>query len=82
MALYETGSTKGVQPNHVTKLRQILTILDVASLEADLAIPYLKAHALSGKLAGRWSVTVNGNWRVTFEFAKPNVILVDYEDYH
>ncbi|AXR62887.1 hypothetical protein DQM68_19775 (plasmid) [Leptospira mayottensis] len=30
----------------------------------------------------RWSVWVNGNWRITFEFEGENAILVDYEDYH
>ena len=31
---------------------------------------------------GRWSIWVNGNWRVTFEFENGNAIVLDYEDYH
>ncbi|MFA7505178.1 MAG: type II toxin-antitoxin system RelE/ParE family toxin [Burkholderiaceae bacterium] len=30
----------------------------------------------------RWSVTVNGNWRLTFEFRNGNARDLDYEDYH
>jgi proteic killer suppression protein len=39
-------------------------------------------HALKGAMAGRWSVTVNGNWRITYAFESGDAILVDYDDYH
>ena len=29
-----------------------------------------------------WSVTVNGNWRVTIYIEGQDAILVDYQDYH
>ncbi|WP_342776613.1 type II toxin-antitoxin system RelE/ParE family toxin [Microbulbifer harenosus] len=29
-----------------------------------------------------WSITVNGNWRLTFEFRDGNVYILNYEDYH
>ncbi|MEC7546058.1 MAG: type II toxin-antitoxin system RelE/ParE family toxin [Pseudomonadota bacterium] len=35
-----------------------------------------------GKAAGRWSIRVNGNWRITFEFRDGNAYILDYEDYH
>lgn len=28
------------------------------------------------------SVTVSGNWRLTFHFEKQDAVLVDYQDYH
>jgi plasmid maintenance system killer protein len=31
---------------------------------------------------GRWSVWVNGNWRMTFEFKDGHAFVLDYEDYH
>ena len=37
---------------------------------------------LKGGMAGRWSISVNGNWRVTFEFREGNAYVLDYEDYH
>tara|TARA_R110000822_G_scaffold45246_2_gene121056 strand:- start:526 stop:717 length:192 start_codon:yes stop_codon:yes gene_type:complete len=30
----------------------------------------------------RWSIWVNGNWRMTFEFQDGNAYIRDYEDYH
>jgi proteic killer suppression protein len=45
----------------------------------DMNVPGWKLHSLS---TGRWSVWVNGNWRMTFEFEGEDAILVDYEDYH
>jgi proteic killer suppression protein len=34
------------------------------------------------RTGGRWSITVNGNWRLTFGFEGTDVLLLDYEDYH
>lgn len=80
--LYRDGSTKGVQGAHVDKLRRILSVLDVAASPDDLTIPSFRTHPLKGKLAGHWSIWVNGNWRVTFRFVEQDVELVDYQDYH
>jgi len=45
-------------------------------------LPGWNCHGLKGKLAGRFAVSVNGNWRMTFEFDGTDAVLVDYEDYH
>jgi proteic killer suppression protein len=39
-------------------------------------------HPLKGDLNGYWSVSVSGNWRLTFAFEGEDAILVDYLDYH
>ena len=39
-------------------------------------------HPLKGDLKGHWSVSVSGNWRLTFSFEGKDAILVDYQDYH
>lgn len=81
-ALYVKGSIKGIQAAHVPKLRRILSALDVAQIPSDLDIPGFRLHRLRGKLAGHWSIWVNGNWRVTFRFIEADVELIDYQDYH
>jgi len=48
----------------------------------DMDNPGYRLHALKGKLKGRWSISVSGNWRLTFEFKDGDVYLFDYEDYH
>ncbi len=37
---------------------------------------------LKGAERGRWSIWVNGNWRLTFEFRDGHAYILDYEDYH
>lgn len=65
---YKTGTKKGIQAAHVTKLRMQLAALDTAHCIEDLDIPGYRLHQLKGNRKGLWSITVNGNWRVTFEF--------------
>ncbi|WP_302476130.1 type II toxin-antitoxin system RelE/ParE family toxin [Azonexus fungiphilus] len=48
----------------------------------EMNMPGWKLHPLVGELADHWSITVNGNWRVTFTFEGEDAILVDYQDYH
>ena len=78
----ETGSKAGIQPKHAERLRRLLTALNVASRGDDMDAQGNNLHPLKGNLAGHWSVTVSGNWRVTFAFDGEDVILVDYHDYH
>jgi proteic killer suppression protein len=79
---YQTGSTAGIQHKHAKRLRLQLSALDTAQVIDDMNVPGFRLHALKGKLKGRWSVSVSGNWRVTFRFEDGNAHLLDYEDYH
>ena len=47
-----------------------------------MSLPGLRLHKLTGSRAGIWSVTVSGNWRVTFRFEEVHAVEVDYVDYH
>ncbi|MGE4532848.1 type II toxin-antitoxin system RelE/ParE family toxin [Halomonas sp.] len=79
---FKTGNTAGIQPVHAKKLRLILGRLHAASGAKDMDLPGLQLHELSGNRAGIWSVTVSGNWRVTFRFVDGDAEIVNYEDYH
>ena len=79
---YETGSTAGIQASHVKRLRLQLAALDSAQSIEDMNVPGYALHPLKGELRGRWAVSVNGNWRLTFEFKDGNAYVLDYEDYH
>jgi len=81
-AFFETGSKSGIQAQHADKLARILARLDVSKMPEDMNIPGWRLHPLIGGLDGHYSVTVNGNWRITFKFENDDVILVDYLDYH
>ncbi len=81
-ALYLTGNAKGVRADHVARLRRVLASLDVAKVPDDMDEPGMRLYPLKGELAGFWSVSVSGNWRVIFRFIDTDVELVDYLDYH
>lgn len=44
-------------------------------------LPGSGLHALQGQQLGRYAVSVNGNWRLTFAFEGVNAVLLDYEDH-
>jgi proteic killer suppression protein len=79
---FETGSKAGIQASHAKRLARMLSRLDAASQPRDLNVPGWHLHALTGDLAGHWSLWVSGNWRLTFAFDGQDVILLDYQDYH
>ena len=79
---FETGSKKGIQPDHAEKLSRQLTALNEADQVVDMDFPGWDLHSLKGKLKDHWSVCVNGNWRMTFKFENGDAWLVDYQDYH
>jgi proteic killer suppression protein len=79
---YRTGSKAGIQPAHATKLRRQLTGLTYAIEPGDLNVPGWDFHPLKGDLRGHWSISVNGNWRLTFSFDGQGFELVNYVDYH
>ncbi|GAA0774450.1 hypothetical protein GCM10009108_05990 [Castellaniella ginsengisoli] len=68
--------------SHGKRLRLQLAALDTAVVLSDLDIPGFGLHPLKGLMKGRWAMSVNGNWRITFEFRDGNVHVLDYEDYH
>jgi len=79
---FVTGSKKGIVPEHAPKIARILDRLDASISPSDMNLPGYRLHELKGKETGTWSVTVNANWRITFEFEGQDAILIDYKDYH
>lgn len=79
---YETGSKAGIQAQHARRLTMQLAALDTAATIEDMDIPGFRLHALKGADRGRWSIWVNGNWRITYEFRDGHAYVLNYEDYH
>ncbi|MBX3141559.1 MAG: type II toxin-antitoxin system RelE/ParE family toxin [Trueperaceae bacterium] len=57
-------------------------MLSVLASPQESNLPGYDLHQLKGNMKGYWSITANGNWRVTFKFAGTDVDQVDYVDYH
>lgn len=67
------------------KLRKLLFALETAgSLDQLSRFPGWKLHRLKGGLKGFWSLTVTGNWRLTFRYDEEaniasDIDLIDYQ---
>ncbi len=79
---FTSGSKAGIQAKHEKRIRLILARLDASMSPQDMNLPGLKLHELKGKRKGTWTVSVSGNWRITFAFNGVDVVDIDYEDYH
>ncbi|HEY1245931.1 MAG TPA: type II toxin-antitoxin system RelE/ParE family toxin [Hyphomicrobiaceae bacterium] len=81
--LFEKGEARGVPAASVDRLRDMLLAIDTAEAIGDLdVLPGWRLHPLKGELAGRWSLTVTGNWRLTFRFEDGDALDLDLVDYH
>ena len=79
---FEKGKTSGIQTKHAKKLRMQLAAIHTAQNIDDINLPGFSLHQLKGERSNIWSISVNGNWRVTFEFTDGNAYILNYEDYH
>ncbi len=81
-ALYEGRASSRVNPNHISRLRDILAVLDTSRGPEGVNLPGFDLHKLKGERKGYFAIKVSGNWRVTFRFEDARPVDVDYEDYH
>lgn len=79
---FESGRLSGIQPHHARRLRMQLAAIDTARSIHDIDLPGFHLHPLRGQGRGRWSIWVNGNWRLTFAFHGEDAHDLNYEDYH
>ena len=79
-ALFESGTKKGVPTMLADKITRRLDALDAARDPRDLFIPGFDLHELQGKRKGTWSMSLTGNWRITFRFEDEDAFDVDLED--
>jgi proteic killer suppression protein len=78
---FSNGSKAGIQAAQASKLGRLLIALNRTKSPDDTNQPGWELHELERKRKACWSVQVNGNWRLTFEFDGEDAILIDYEDY-
>ena len=80
--LFERGEPKGVRPDLIDKVENILFVLNRAGKPSDVDLPGFRLHPLKGELKGFWAVTVRANWRIVFRIEDGAVVGVDLVDYH
>ena len=80
--LYERDDPSRVPANLASRIAVALADLDDASNPRDIDMPGYRLHPLKGHMRGLWSISVSGNWRITFQIEDGNVYDVDLVDYH
>ena len=61
----------------------LLLALNVAQTLRDLSpLKSVGLHKLKGSRRNQWAMTVNGPWRICFEFRRGNAHDVEVVDYH
>ena len=83
--LIEDDNARFLRRGLVGRVRNVLTLLilaqDLNSFIANSPRGW-RVHRLSGDRRDEWSVSVSGNWRITFEEEAGYVDRLNLEDYH
>lgn len=79
---FEAGDRSKLSPELIERIALVLLMVDEAEVISELGRPGFRLHPLKGKLAGHWSITISGNWRLTFRFQDGHAYDIDLVDYH
>ncbi|MCL1798731.1 MAG: type II toxin-antitoxin system RelE/ParE family toxin [Eggerthellaceae bacterium] len=81
--LYRTGKSRkfppGIIKGAVRKLDRLHTVEEVFQLKNP---PRNRLHELVGDKKGRYSISVNSQWRICFRYFEGNAYDVEICDYH
>jgi toxin HigB-1 len=81
--LLEDNDGRAIRADLLDRNRKMLTAMiaaeDVARLQGP---PGWRIHQLTGDRAGTWSLSVSGNWCMTFVVEDGEIANLDLEDYH
>lgn len=83
--LIEDGNPQSIDPGLLPRVLNVLTALSRAENIADfteIAPRGWHVHRLAGNRRNQWSVSVSGNWRLTFEESGNRIFRLNLEDYH
>ncbi len=81
--LFATGKSRRLPPDILKRAAMRLAQLDAAVEVDDLrAPPSNRLEALSGDMAGKWSIRINDRWRLCFRFERGHALDVEIVDYH
>ncbi len=82
-SLHRGKRTKGIPLDVMKRARMRLDRINAAVAVDDLRVP--PSHMLeklSGDRKGQWSVRVNRQWRICFDWISGNAQNVEFTDYH
>ena len=80
--LYETGASRRFGAVVRVALRKLDMLAAVTAVETLRIPPGNRLEKLSGRREGQWSIRINDQWRICFEWAGTNAANVEICDYH
>ncbi len=60
----------------------VFYLLLIVRIRSKNLFNFINATNLKGDRKGIYSMTVSGNYRITFEFINGDAYILNYEDYH
>lgn len=78
----ETGKSRFPGLDVRTAQRRLRTLSDSGSLTEISPLNSIGLHKLTGGRKGQWAMTINGPWRLVFEFKDGDAYEVEIVDYH
>ena len=81
-ALWETGKSRKFQKVTGIALRKLQMLNAADSLEILARVPGNRFEKLQGKRQDQYSIRINDQWRLCFEFSSAQDFEVEITDYH
>ena len=80
---FTTGKSRRLPPEVLKRAAMRLAQLDSATCVDDLRLPPSnRLESLSQNRTGQWSIRINDQWRVCFQFENGDAYEVEIVDYH
>lgn len=81
--LYETGKSRKIPPDVLSRAIRKLEYVHLATCLDDLKVPPgNRLHALADDRMGQHAIAVNDQWRICFRFVDGDAYDVEFCDYH
>lgn len=80
--LFETGSARRIDTKLQKRALARLRALNETNDLRQLHLPGYELHKWSGAFENKWSISVSGHWRITFDWIKGEAYNVDLEQPH
>ena len=80
--LWTRSDASDLRPDWARRIERQLSLLEQATKPEDMDVVSYGFRALTGDRAGRFSIVVSRNWRISFGIDGEDAVDVDLEDYH
>lgn len=81
--LFTKGVSKRLPPDLIRRALRRLEYIHLAKTLNDLKVPPSnRLHALTGDRQGQYSIAINSQWRICFQFIEGDAYNVEITDYH